>query len=87
MASSNEYLEYVELGEQYVQKFFTDIKYRYSIMGITFIFLSIHLLWGEFKELCIKDELFHSDMILLSQTGKGDIPFHIRRDTAFFNKA
>ena len=38
-----QYLEYVELGEQYVEKFFTDIKYKYSIMGITFIFLSIIL--------------------------------------------
>ena len=36
-----QYLEYVELGEQYVQKFFTDIKYKYSIMGISFILLSI----------------------------------------------
>ena len=55
-----------------------------SGMYDTFIFLSIHLLWGEFKELCIKEGLFHGDMILLSQTGKGDIPFHIRRrDTAF----
>ena len=25
-----QYLEYVELGEQYVEKFFTDIKYKYS---------------------------------------------------------
>ena len=38
-----QYLEYVELGEQYVQKFFTDIKYKYSIIGTTFIFLSIIL--------------------------------------------
>ena len=36
-----QYLEYVELGEQYVQKFFTDIKYKYSIMGIRFVLLSI----------------------------------------------
>ena len=36
-------LEYVELGEQYVEKFFTDIKYKYSIMGITFVLLSIIL--------------------------------------------
>jgi len=36
-----QYLEYVELGTQYVEKFLIDIKYRYSIMGITFIFLSI----------------------------------------------
>jgi len=36
-----QYLEYVELGEQYVQKFLTDIKYKYSIMGISFLFISI----------------------------------------------
>lgn len=38
-----QYLEYLELGEQYVQKFITDIQYKYSIMGISFIFLSIIL--------------------------------------------
>lgn len=38
-----QYLEYLELGEQYVQKFITDIRYKYSIMGISFIFLSIIL--------------------------------------------
>ena len=38
-----QYLEYVELGAQYVEKFFTDVKYKYAIMGITFIFLSIIL--------------------------------------------
>ena len=38
-----QYLEYLELGEQYVQKFLTDIKYKYSIMGVTFTFLSIIL--------------------------------------------
>ena len=38
-----QYLEYTELGEQYVQKFLTDIKYKYSIMGISFVFLSIIL--------------------------------------------
>ena len=43
IALRGQYLEYVELGEQYVQKFFTDIKYKYSIMGITFVFLSIIL--------------------------------------------
>ena len=36
-----QYLEYVELGEQYVQKFVTDMKYKYSIMGISFVLLSI----------------------------------------------
>lgn len=38
-----QYLEYLELGKQYVEKFFIDIKYKYSIMGISFIFLSIIL--------------------------------------------
>ena len=38
-----QYLEYVELGDQYVQKFFTDIKYKYLIMGISFVLLSIIL--------------------------------------------
>ena len=36
-----QYLEYIELGEQYVEKFITDIKYKYSIMGISFLILSI----------------------------------------------
>ena len=38
-----QYLEYVEIGEQYVEKFFTEIKYKYSIMGISFVFLCIIL--------------------------------------------
>lgn len=38
-----QYLEYLELGEQYVEKFFIDIKYKYSIMGISFIILSVIL--------------------------------------------
>ena len=38
-----QYLEYAELGTQYVEKFLTDIKYKYSIMGIIFVFLSIIL--------------------------------------------
>ena len=38
-----QYLEYLELGAQYVEKFFTDIKYKYSIMAITFVFLSFIL--------------------------------------------
>lgn len=38
-----QYLEYVELGEEYVEKFFVDIKYKYSIMVISFVFLSIIL--------------------------------------------
>ena len=38
-----QYLEYTELGNQYVEKFVTDIKYKYSIIGISFVFLSIVL--------------------------------------------
>lgn len=38
-----QYLEYLELGEQYVHKFFTDIKFKYIIMFVNFIFLSIIL--------------------------------------------
>ncbi|MCI8273468.1 MAG: UPF0182 family protein [Clostridia bacterium] len=36
-----QYLEYLELGEQYVQAFFTNIKYKYTIMGISFVLISI----------------------------------------------
>ena len=38
-----QYLEYTELGTQYVHKFFTDVKYKYSIMGIVFVILSVIL--------------------------------------------
>ena len=38
---SGEYLECLELGEQYVQNFWTNIKYKYSIMGISFAVISI----------------------------------------------
>ena len=38
-----QYLEYLELGEQYVEKFFVDMKYKYSIMGISFVILSVIL--------------------------------------------
>ena len=38
-----QYLEYLELGEQYVEKFLIDIKYKYSIMGICFGVLSVIL--------------------------------------------
>ena len=38
-----QYLEYLELGEQYVEKFLTDIKYKYSIIGISFVFFSLIL--------------------------------------------
>lgn len=33
------YLEYKELGQEYVQEFLTNYKVKYSIMGISFIFL------------------------------------------------
>lgn len=36
-----EYLECLELGEQYIQNFWTNIKYKYSIMGISFVVISI----------------------------------------------
>ena len=36
-----QYLEYAELGEQYVEVFYTNLKYKYSIMGISFVILSI----------------------------------------------
>lgn len=36
-----QYLECLELGEQYIQNFWTNIKYKYSIMGISFIIISI----------------------------------------------
>ena len=36
-----QYLEYLELGNQYVEKFLTDIKCKYIIMGISFVVLSI----------------------------------------------
>ena len=32
-----EYLECEELGAQYIQNFWTNIKYKYSIMGISFL--------------------------------------------------
>ena len=38
-----QYLEFVELGDQYVEKFFVDLKYKYSIMGISFVILSVIL--------------------------------------------
>ena len=38
-----QYLEALEIGEQYVQKFLIDIRYKYSIMGISFVFLSFIL--------------------------------------------
>ena len=36
-----EYLECLELGEQYIQNFWTNIRYKYSIMGISFVVISI----------------------------------------------
>lgn len=38
-----QYLEFIELGEQYVDKFVIDLKYKYSIMGISFVILSVIL--------------------------------------------
>ena len=38
-----QYLEYLAFGEHYVPKFLTDIKYKYSIMGICFGLLSVIL--------------------------------------------
>ena len=35
------YLEYKELGQNYVSIFYTNLKYQYSIMGINFIILYI----------------------------------------------
>lgn len=36
-----QYLEYAELGQQYIQKFWINVKYKYSIMGISFITISV----------------------------------------------
>ena len=36
-----QYLEYAEIGEQYIDVFLKNIKYKYIIMGISFIVLSI----------------------------------------------
>ncbi len=36
-----QYLECLELGTQYVETFITNLKYKYSIMGISFIIVSI----------------------------------------------
>ena len=33
------YLQYKELGENYIQTFFTNINYKYTIFGINFIIL------------------------------------------------
>ena len=33
------YLEYKELGEQYVQELLTNYKVKYSVMAIIFVFL------------------------------------------------
>ena len=38
-----QYLEFVELGEQYIEKFLIDLRYKYSIMGISFVILSVIL--------------------------------------------
>ena len=39
IAMRGSYLEYKELGEQYVQEFLTNYKVKYSIMAIIFVFL------------------------------------------------
>ena len=36
------YLEYLELGQQYTNVFYTNIIYRYTIMGSNFILLYLH---------------------------------------------
>ena len=36
-----EYLECLELGNQYIQNFWTNVKYKYSLMGISFIIIAI----------------------------------------------
>ena len=33
------YLEYMELGQQYISVFYTNLIYRYAIMGINFVVL------------------------------------------------
>ena len=38
-----QYLEQAELGSQYVEAFLTNIKYKYTIMGISFVILSISI--------------------------------------------
>ena len=35
-----QYLEYAELGQQYINIFYTNVKYKYSIMAISFVILS-----------------------------------------------
>ena len=37
----NEYIQYQELGENYLDVFFTNLKYKYTIFGINFIILYI----------------------------------------------
>ena len=34
-----EYLECAELGNQYIQNFWTNLQYKYAIMGISFIII------------------------------------------------
>ena len=38
-----QYLEYRELGEQYVKVFITNLKYKYAITSMSFVFLSISI--------------------------------------------
>lgn len=39
------YLEYKELGENYLQEFFTNLKFKYSIMAINFVVLYFIVYW------------------------------------------
>ena len=41
-----EYLECLELGNQYIQNFWTIVKYKYSLMGISFIIIAIAQIVG-----------------------------------------
>ena len=40
-----EYLECAELGQQYIQNFWTNLKFKYSIMGISFVLIAIVMIF------------------------------------------
>ena len=40
-----EYLECAELGQQYIQNFWTNLQYKYSIMGISFVLIAIVMIF------------------------------------------
>lgn len=44
-----QYLEQAELGSQYVEAFLTNIKYKYTIMGISFVILSISIYFNKYR--------------------------------------